>query len=473
METEIIVGPPGTGKTTYLMQVMEKEMSHGVYPEEIAFVSFTKKAAKEAITRAKDTFKLRTVDFPYIRTLHSLAFMELGIQKQEMMSAKNYSELGDYLGLEFSNKLGNYHEDYSIESVKFSGDRYVYLDGFARARQMTPEQTWELLGDYDVNWLEYERYTRTVREYKRENGLIDFSDLLAGVCEPLKIKVAIIDEAQDLSTLQWKFAQGIFRNVERLYIAGDDDQAIYTWSGADVNYFLNMPGKRTILHQSHRIPKAVHDLASTITDQIENRIEKKYNPTDQPGVVKYHTDIDHVDFSEGSWLLLARNGYMLNRLVMTMREQGYLYSYRDDSVVNKSHLRAITAWEKWRRGSRLTTDEAQLVESYLPPGTKEWPEVIWHEALTKIRPSDRQFYVSLLRRGEKLTQKPRINISTIHGVKGGEADNVLLTTDTAPKTLEGFRNQPDNEHRVWYVGATRAKEALHILMPQTANSYAL
>jgi superfamily I DNA/RNA helicase len=131
----------------------------------------------------------------------------------------------------------------------------------------------------------------------------------------------------------------------------------------------------------------------------------------------------------------------------------------------------IQLWEQWRKGQPLSFEEVALVTSYLPKGTKEWPKTIWHESLTKISQSDREFYISLLRNGEKITQEPRININTIHGVKGGESDNVLILTDISYKTAEAMIVNPDAEHRVWYVAVTRAKKGLHIIMPQTKNSY--
>jgi ATP-dependent exoDNAse (exonuclease V) beta subunit len=53
-----------------------------------------------------------------------------------------------------------------------------------------------------------------------------------------KFKVLFIDEAQDLSLLQWEMVRKIWGEAEKTYIAGDDDQAIFKWAGADVDHFI-------------------------------------------------------------------------------------------------------------------------------------------------------------------------------------------------------------------------------------------
>ena len=66
-----------------------------------------------------------------------------------------------------------------------------------------------------------------------------------------------------------------------------------------------------------------------------------------------------------------------------------------------------------------------------------------------------------------MTTKPRIKINTIHAVKGGEADNVLLLTDMASRSYKYMQQWPDDEVRVFYVGMTRAKQNLHLISPKT------
>ena len=68
--------------------------------------------------------------------------------------------------------------------------------------------------------------------------------------------------------------------------------------------------------------------------------------------------------------------------------------------------------------------------------------------------------------GEQLNKAPRILLSTIHGVKGGEAQNVVLLTDLSRNTYKSYEKNPDDENRLFYVGATRTKEHLHIIEPK-------
>ena len=80
---------------------------------------------------------------------------------------------------------------------------------------------------------------------------------------------------------------------------------------------------------------------------------------------------------------------------------------------------------------------------------------------------DRKEYIRAMRRnGEALNKDPRIQLSTIHSVKGGERQNVVLLSDLSHNTNKSYEKNPDDENRLFYVGATRTKENLHIVQPK-------
>ena len=80
----IILGPPGTGKTTTLLNLVDEFIQQGVRPKQIGYFSFTKKAATEAATRAADKFSLDLEnDLDNFRTLHSYAFFTIRYDKRK------------------------------------------------------------------------------------------------------------------------------------------------------------------------------------------------------------------------------------------------------------------------------------------------------------------------------------------------------------------------------------------------------
>jgi superfamily I DNA/RNA helicase len=93
-------------------------------------------------------------------------------------------------------------------------------------------------------------------------------------------------------------------------------------------------------------------------------------------------------------------------------------------------------------------------------------DVIWHEALTKISEKNRDYLISVLKRGTKLTGRAPIKISTIHAAKGGEADNVLLITDLSPRFAKDYAKNADAINRLFYVGVTRTRQSLHLILPK-------
>lgn len=500
-QQQVILGPPGCGKTTFLLNKVDEEMRNGTPPGRIAYVSFTRKAAGEAAERAVEKFNVERASFPYFRTLHSLAYQELGLTRQMVMGAQQYKALGRALGLQFSDYM-EFEEGLPVSAN--NGDQVLYIVSMARATLRSVAEQYRSYMSGEVSWHQVEQFANTLEAYKRDTGMLDFPDMLdrfATECNPLDIDVAFIDEAQDLSKQQWRMVRHAMARAKRVYIAGDDDQAIYRWSGADVDSFLALGGNRIVLDQSYRLPVAVHRLCSRISGRIAKRYAKTWRPRADQGRVEYLSTLDDLEWQDGTYLFLARNRYLLERLVTFVRVSGVPYTVGNKSSVDQDAVRAIIAWERLRHPTkRLPQTAAEVRNIYahmrsltgVARGHKQLkgvpddvlltiPELqrahgllrtdIWHEALEAIKPEEREFYVAARRRGEKLTQRPRVHISTIHGVKGGEADHVVVLSDMAARTYNEYRMTPDDEHRVAYVAASRARQTLSVLLPQTMRAY--
>ena len=95
----------------------------------------------------------------------------------------------------------------------------------------------------------------------------------------------------------------------------------------------------------------------------------------------------------------------------------------------------------------------------------------WDQAFDDLGDNEIRKIKKLILKGEDLSKDPRIKISTIHGVKGNERDNVILFTDLSNAAYNEYLEDPDDEHRLFYVGVTRAKKRLNIIYPKTERGY--
>ena len=491
----IILGPPGTGKTTTLLNLVDDFMKAGVDPKRIGYFSFTRKAAHEASTRAADKFKLDVKeDLINFRTLHSLAFRLLGIKKERVMKQADYREFGLKVGIPIKMAV---HSD--NDGIFNSDNEYLRLINKARVTQR------DLMDVYDDNLhtLDIERDTlylldRELTRFKHEKGMIDYDDMLenftAQDVSP-SFDVLFIDEAQDLSPLQWRMVRSMWAKSDKTYIAGDDDQAIFKWAGADVDHFIALRedvDAVKVLDQSYRIPGGpIHELSQKIIAQVENRYDKEYKPRDEIGKLHRYADIAQVDMSEGQWLVLTQAHHFLDQVTELCYQQGWYFSYKGKPSVNKNLLAAIHGWEQLRKGESLATIQLKNIYYYLGDNVTRGYRTAktlnadlkynletcisdhglqtdkpWHDSFAGLNTRMEMYIRNMLAQKENIFREPRIILSTIHGAKGGEADNVLLFPDITKSALDYSDRDADELHRLFYVAVTRAKKALYILEPK-------
>jgi len=491
-----IFGPPGTGKTTTLLNMVDDALEKGTHPHRIAFLAFTRKAANEAKERAAARFGLDPKkDLIYFRTLHSLALTMTDIRPEQVMQEQNYKELGQAIGVSLGGaKAGNFDDD--IPTMVSSNDPILGLINLARLRKVSLRDQYNR-SNIEPDWNTVNYVDTCLRDYKNKLNLYDFTDMLQAFVDQSgkfcpEFDLCFLDEAQDLSPLQWDIAHILDTNSNRMYAAGDDDQAIYRWAGADVDQFINLPGGSEILSQSYRVPSRVHKIAEGVVRRIARRFPKKYEPREEPGNVTRINTINSLDMTQGSWLILSQAGYQLTPVANDLKSNGYLFTYRGHRSISEKISDAVNGWEQLRKGNEVSGATARKIYSFMSVGDrikrgfKKLPNLddddlvkldelcanygllidnsmIWSEAMDKLPETDRAYITALLRRGEKFNGIPRITASTIHGSKGGEADNVVLFTDLSPAADEEMRINPDDMHRVFYVGVTRTKQNLFIV----------
>ena len=495
-----IFGPPGTGKTTTLLNMLDKALDSGVAPNSIAFLAFTRKAASEAKERASARFHLDPdKDLFYFRTLHSLALSASGIRTEQVMGKEHYKELSDIISIPLISDT-SLNDD--IVDKQASDHPVLSLINLARlCKNPLRKQYNQTHMIYDWNTVNY--ISKCYKEYKARHELYDFTDMLqcfiegADVACP-KFDLVFLDEAQDLSPLQWDIAHMLDKNSKKMYAAGDDDQAIYRWAGADVEHFITLDGSSETLSQSYRVPRRVHTLAERIVSRIKNRYPKQYEPREALGNVQHISRLEDLDLSEGKWLILAQAGYILYPVVEMLMSYGYLFTNKGHRSISAKISSAVNGWEQMRKGKSITLETVKDVYSFMSTGKRvkrgfktmsgaddsnlfnmkqlqdEWglmieKDLIWREALDKLPDESRAYITAMLRRGEKFNAEPRITVSTIHGSKGGESQNVVVFTDISPAADNEMSGGNDDLHRVFYVAVTRTKETLYIVEATNNN----
>ena len=463
-----VVGPPGTGKTRRLLNEVQKYVNKGVPLDRIGYFAFTRKAAGEARDRYLDKNKdLTKKDIQYFQTLHSLAFNQLGLKEENVMQDENYKLIGETCGIQI--KYASY-ETNNWNGIFSSDSEYLSLINLARVKQISVMDQLDL--NEHLSKIERDKLDaidREITSYKNIYGLIDFNDMIQKFLDKGKtpeFDVMFVDEAQDLSLIQWSMIKKIEEDTKcDVWIAGDDDQAIFGWAGADVDSFINWEAEEIPLKYSKRVPSSIQKIALDVINRVQdNRLDKEYFPKDEPGNIFQIYKLSDIDMSTGDWLILTRTKSLLKPIPTYLKKKGLFFESAQGNSIGKSLYEDIQYWSQLQKKIPLPDIQLQRIKERIKGPMNL--SLKWYDAFNNVSQSQITYMKLLLLNNEDPTKKARIKVSTIHGAKGGEATNVVLLLNETANTIRGAKKsiqKRDEEYRVWYVGITRTMKNLYLI----------
>lgn len=283
-------------------------------PREILAVTFTNKAAREMRERIITLLGKRRARGMTVSTFHSLGLRILKEDIDKLGYHKNYSifDPSDQLSI-IREALKKYHDHQKdaafdkgviISKIGYLKNKGITEDEFADSEFFDPESAYDHCIDYC-----YRFYQDKLKFY----NAIDFDDILLLVVRLFRefpdcakkyserFRYIMVDEYQDTNPLQFQMVQGLTSIHQNLCVVGDDDQAIYSFRGADITNILSFEknyadAKIIKLEENYRSTTPIIELANEVIKQNKNRRGKHLfsrRPSPQMPILWATQDTDH------------------------------------------------------------------------------------------------------------------------------------------------------------------------------------
>ncbi|RLM90321.1 ATP-dependent helicase [Halobellus sp. Atlit-38R] len=515
-----LFGGPGSGKTTALLDRVDELLDQDdVTIRDILVVSYTRAAAAEVRERLAERLDISPRALKgNVATMHAKAYELLDLSRNDVVGESDKKEFCEEYGVEFEDEYGGAGRR-TARSTTIGNKIIATSQWLQRTRrdvsdwydvpfQWNVEEV-RLPPEVDPNAQEGNKYTptwpsdddridvpeviRAWRSYKGEHGLVGFADMLERVKQRSlvpHVDYLVIDEFQDITTLQYDVYQEWKPHMERVLIAGDDDQVVYAWQGADPNLLLDAErDEDEVLPNSYRLPSQVLNVVNQEIRHIDKRQEKDLRPRKEGGVVE--------GIESPSMLDLARNvRYTIEQgdddetVMVLFRARYQLFQFIDEFLPLGMPFSALTDQRMWTdrltqyvRGiERLEREEAldglqarrladmlqdsafgsndrddlfdRIDELQEDAGVDDLTDLsVDPDVITEFAPfaPDGASAGDMLRKvtsfqrnsveayfaGEYRGMDPdRVRIGTIHSAKGREADHVFVATDLTEKVVE-------------------------------------
>ncbi len=342
----LVLAAAGTGKTRTLVHRVACLVERGVPAERILLLTFTNRAAREMLERARQVSGDAVASI-WSGTFHSICARFL----RRYGGALGYEPGFQILDEDDQRKLVGDIIKSTVPDPKDFPKKELVAKMISEAANEGRE-----VGDIASRWqtktagVDPDEIVKVAEKYaarKLELGAMDFDDLLVNGLRLLKEKAnvrellqehflhVLVDEYQDTNGLQAEFTDLIAAKHRNLMAVGDDFQCIYTWRGAQISNIMEFPKrwrdcKIVKLERNYRSVPGVLDVANAVMKDAPSQFEKVLRPTradsgEKPALAKVYDD--EVQASE------------IVRTIGRLREYGY--RFRDIAVLYRSHFQSI------------------------------------------------------------------------------------------------------------------------------------
>ncbi|WP_256393911.1 UvrD-helicase domain-containing protein [Natronoarchaeum rubrum] len=515
-----LFGGPGSGKTTALLDRVDELLDDdSVDVRDVLVVSYTRAAAQEIRERLAE----RIDENPRalqgnVCTMHAKAYELLDLSRGDVVGESDKSDFCEEFGIEFEDEYGGAGRR-TARSTTLGNKIIATSQWLQRTRRdvadwydvpfQWDEEEVRLPPEIDPNAQEGNKYTPTWpsdderidvpeairgwRNYKGDHGLTGFADMLERVKQRSllpNVDYLVIDEFQDITTLQYDVYEEWKPHMEKVLIAGDDDQVVYSWQGADPALLLDEDvDEDVILPNSYRLPSDVLNVVNREIRHIDKRQDKDLKPRKEGGVVEGIESPSMLDLvrnvrstleedDDGTVMLLFRARYQMFRFIDEFITEGIPFSCLTDQRMWTDRLsqfvsavesidadEPIDGLEARRLADMLAdsafgsndrdalfdaidereeeagvddlvdlTIEPELIAEHVPfmPGPASASDM--SRKITSFQSKSIKSYFAV---GEYLDMDPeRVRVGTIHSAKGREADHVFVGTDLTEKVVE-------------------------------------
>ncbi len=509
-----LFGGPGSGKTTALLDRVDDLLDNGVAVDDLLLVSYTRAAAAEVRERLAERLDRSPRSLRgNVCTMHAKAYDLLNLSRGDVVDEDDKEAFCEEYGVEFedeyksgsrrtarSTALGNkiiatsqwlqrtrrdvadWYEvpfQWDVETVRLPPDEDPHAQ---KGNKYTP--TWPS----DDDRVSVPETIRAWRAYKGDHDIVGFADMLERVMQRSRLPTVdylVIDEFQDITQLQYEVYNEWKPQMDRVIIAGDDDQVVYSWQGADPRLLLHEGGENIVLDTSHRLPSKILRVVQRTIRHIDERQEKNLQPRKEGGAVEFIQDPSLLDLARnvrstvdedsGSVMVLFRARYQMFDFIDEFVSSGIPFQIMTDARMWTDRLTDYaTAVERCDAGNPVNGLQARRLADMLVDsafGTNERDEFFGAiderqgddtdlteiefsadevkefapfmpdpasaadmvRKVTKVQKTSLRAYYT----GEYSDVEPnRVRVGTIHSAKGREADHVFVATDLTEKVVE-------------------------------------